>query len=379
MAILDLQRIYVDEETGEESKILMDLVSNKKEVDIRKDFIADKFQVRKYQTLFNGFRVRELARHIPKEYYGLMKLQKNTQKVRPDVFARKFIELMKRSIYESWDPKKFHVILHSGGWDSRILSMIITKMYQTQGTKWLGNIIFVCKEPESECFHKVMDFEGWSKEYRLIYNGGIDPLKYNDRFLDFDNLYVYINDAIWSCNFIRLALEDIMKKVPGSPTDINEYQIYGAGYFTEMFQFKARFFDILEYYYRPINGQYSTSGNILYPILNEHIFKLFIKSDYGKGVGPMDLKKLVMENLDPKLLNIPRYDDLNIYNSPYLQLSQETLMWARLKYVNSWYGKNIRPDVGGQLTTSYKPSVLWNLWSAAALCEHLISIGIKVN
>ncbi len=68
----------------------------------------------------------------------------------PEELAMRCIEALKRHIAHCWVPEKTHIVMHSSGYDSRLLSRLIFDISQERGGQWLGATAFVCFQPEIE-------------------------------------------------------------------------------------------------------------------------------------------------------------------------------------------------------------------------------------
>ncbi len=78
-----------------------------------------------------------------------------------DSFLDTLKKAVKTYLREVWDPNGKYLILHSSGYDSRIISMSLAEL-RDEGLK-LGEIHFRCHQPECPEFFKIMRIEGWDK------------------------------------------------------------------------------------------------------------------------------------------------------------------------------------------------------------------------
>jgi len=82
----------------------------------------------------------------------------NRKNISRKEFIIKYIDLFRQSIYENWDPSKMHIILHSSGFDSRILSGILLRLYNELGDSWMGKSVLLCYTPEEDYAERVINY-----------------------------------------------------------------------------------------------------------------------------------------------------------------------------------------------------------------------------
>lgn len=85
---------------------------------------------------------------------------------------RSYIELLKNKIKDYFRkmlvPEEKYIVMHSAGYDSRILSACLMEL---RGEIETRNIHFRCHQPECEGFFKIMEMEGWPKDQYSCYPG----------------------------------------------------------------------------------------------------------------------------------------------------------------------------------------------------------------
>lgn len=79
-------------------------------------------------------------------------------------------DLVTQAVEQAWRPDAFHLVFHSSGWDSRIISAAIKRLMQKNGPDWLGEVLFLCNRWEADRFVQAMQAMGWT-EY-ATYTGG---------------------------------------------------------------------------------------------------------------------------------------------------------------------------------------------------------------
>ena len=82
-------------------------------------------------------------------------------------------DLIVQSIEDAWVPDAFHLVFHSSGWDSRIISAAIKKLVKKNGTDWLGSgLFFLCNRWEEKNFTKIMRAMEWTPDQYAVYADG---------------------------------------------------------------------------------------------------------------------------------------------------------------------------------------------------------------
>ena len=144
-------------------------------------------------------------------------------------YARQLLNSVKRFFLAIWNDKT-KIVMHSGGYDSRIISLALMELRQQEGDAWLGDIHFRCHQPEEDLFKIIMQAEGWRPDQYSCYDGPqLDYYDIGNPRAVFNGWHNY-NQAM---NFWR----DIIP--PGSE---NEH-ICITGFGGEMFKFLAMYND----------------------------------------------------------------------------------------------------------------------------------------
>ncbi len=87
-------------------------------------------------------------------------------------------ELRMRIVYQiesAWREDAFHLVFHSSGYDSRIISSAIKNLLWKHGSEWLGKgLLFLSNRWEANLFRQIMRAQGWDKSQYLAYTEGDD-------------------------------------------------------------------------------------------------------------------------------------------------------------------------------------------------------------
>ena len=88
-----------------------------------------------------------------------------------DDFLISLKEGLRKSILNLWNPADKHLMLHSAGFDSRIISGMLAEL-RDEGMN-LGEIHFRCHQPECEGFFEIMKREKWKEDQYSCYCGSV--------------------------------------------------------------------------------------------------------------------------------------------------------------------------------------------------------------
>lgn len=71
---------------------------------------------------------------------------------------------IKFKIAATWRQDAFHIVFHSSGYDSRIISAAIKQLLHERGSEWLGEgLLFLSDRWEASEFKQIMQAQGWDK------------------------------------------------------------------------------------------------------------------------------------------------------------------------------------------------------------------------
>lgn len=326
------------------------------------------------QTPFKEITVVPYEGALPHYWFDMMKIQPRTKKVTLNSFMDEFRIELTKWIDENWDANKFHFILHSSGWDSRIISAILRKLYEKRGKEDFGDFVFVCWGEEIPAFKKIMQLKGWEKnDYRVLPQ--FDDTFYS-YFFNFKNAYKYLNGAsTYPLNEIYWAL-DTLRHDEKIPERNDEIEFWFAYHFNLMFQEligrkSNTVKEFLDKNYYDITTNYLSSMpcKVVAPIDGEGVVEHMIESDIEDGCG---LRSRIAHILNPELENIPR-----IHVPTGQLIPPNYLTQIKRDYDRSWYGQNIQREAKTHNLINYNP--FWLHWSIASLVEYYISRGVDVK
>jgi len=365
--IIDVHRRYRNTETGKVSMNMADLIMG--EMTVRKDFSSTGNKWKEFKTLFKEIDIVPYTEFIPEEYNFKFK----NNKIGKEEVCERFISALTNSVKNNWDNSKFHVVQHSMGVDSTVLSCIIKRLYDSGGIG--GEIFFMCYEPEGIIFRKIMEHEGWPEKNYGIYNEGAPGREYSKKALTMSEAWKMF-DCVWKWPMWNRvwAVEEFREKgiIPMNDGDI---QYHGAGGVDELVRsnptFPTSLYGFLDTIYYHVAPSY-WAGTL--HVMDTEVLQLLIENDWGvKNDGYLALKREWLGLLDPTIVELP--NSLHGLQIDYRRIEPSIVKKMIADYKASWYGKNADPEIVDTADDVIQYSSWYGAWSAAVITEHLINTG----
>ena len=151
---LPYEAMYVSKTTGKKSISLREICREEDQLTID-------------PTSHSGFKeigiydIRKLI--IPQYKHLITDLEKLEDHSVEDI-ANILLNKTRDYLIDSWDSNYPHVVFHSGGADSRIISYLLLELEEEMGKDWIGDLKFLCFKPEQKQFLDVMKRQGRSKD-----------------------------------------------------------------------------------------------------------------------------------------------------------------------------------------------------------------------
>lgn len=302
-------------------------------------------------------------------------------------FSKRYYDAMKKCIADCWKSDKFHVVLHSSGYDSRLISAIIVELRKERGNEWLGDILFVEAGGEYELFKQVMITEGWSEKYYTVYNDGVQPGDYYESAFDASTAPAQLNGF----SAYPINLYDVIGKwcVDTGRTGDKEIQFitgYGSNETCGAIRSSAlgTMRKMFDYYYFHGLSQFPRETALM-PYFDIDVIETLYtygrqhSIDTTRLHGGAGVSKRVLESLFPALHAVPKaYVDLAwVIERGYRTLSPRMFERVSNDYARSWYCANVAPSITPSPNIEY--SEWWLRWSTAMTCERLISLGKRLE
>lgn len=266
-------------------------------------------------------------------------------------------------IRDVWSSEKFHLIMHSSGYESRLISSAIKKVYEEEGKSWLGDVLFIVMKTEDREFKEIMQYQGWKKDQYTVYENDKPADEYFERSFEFSNAWERLNG--WTAYPVNLWWEPVewaqeLNLVPGDD-QLQCWAGYGRNELAKdlpnvnLYRWKQ--------YHRPMFSTPMKGGNWILPFYSFDYIQAMIKYGIRDSLS-------VLKNFDPVLTKMKR--------SVGAERTITTKFLSKVvdDYQRSFYGKMF-PDVKPTVKISY--SKWWGVWCLASLCEHLLSEGYELS
>ena len=306
--------------------------------------------------------------------------------ISPEQYTDKIFDLFKRTIKLHWKPEKFKIISHSAGSDSRMISTAIKQLHEELGSEWLGDVMFIEAEGESEGFLEIMKIQGWDDDQYCVMNNDLDPNENQWLALDFENAWKKLNGVLgfpvnvwWDT---VLWLQDICGIAP--PDDqIQAWTGYGSNEISKAVYHPEQ---TIPWYFKW--HYYHELANFPMKVETVHPFhSFFFISEFLKWIdmeNPMEYptvtcSKKIIPVIAPELSHIDHTPELYKKRDAagYRTVSDKLMVKNINDYQASWYGKNVNPSLVA--TNKIEYSRWWGEWCLASFCEHLIEQGCEVE
>lgn len=363
------ERVFENSRTGTRSTRIAEVLD--RDVVVDRDYTIPSWDKGQWRTLFVDVRIVPPLATLGDEARRLLTLKPGTQRWGTGDYLKSLARALVKTVQDNWSPTKFHLIFHSAGYDSRLMSWAIRQGTTEDNRK---RVLFACLGPESDGARRILQYEGWSDDQFVSIT---DLTAYYGRLLDFNQAWRAINGAalgIFNINYgLSWVLED-MGLIPKDENDIQQWTGFGTDYLLAGANNKAGNFlqaQFVRVYSTPISLSFFKAREIVYLYLGFDVLRTAVISSVRLGYR-YRLPLLRMVNME--LARVPTID------SRLPEIPSDLMQRCIDDYEGSWYGKNVRPGISG--TASAKPGSYanwWSAWTAAAFCEHLLRDGYKLT
>ena len=365
--------IYRNVETGARSHNLRDVLPRRLVVDGRH---RDKAVRQKRETIFRG--VEFVPRLDALDDRGRALLGRKAGAVRHT--RAEFVENMaleiQGAVHRHWRPGMFHLVFHSGGWDSRILSASVRRLHAGLGDGWLGGVLFVCVGNEAPTFEAVMRLEGWEAG-RWLSVADAGPLV--EAMTDVNDAGRWLNGVTMQAVDYNWLLVERLQAMGAAPGDGDIQLVSGRNetlFGATMPEGNRLGWSWAEAYDSYLAVSRYKAAEVVFPLTDYGVAREALDSSVRLDWSTPGLdekcgfRRDLAEALWPGLGEIPR----STLEVP--ALTPERVERMAVEYSRTWYGMQCWEDARrlahGRLLDK---SEWWAAFSAAALCEALAKEG----
>lgn len=346
---------------------------------VRADYRVAKYEAGK-ATLFDEVEFVPKADAVPKTLRGLFVAPIGTETMDRAEYLIRIGQAMQTAIEQAWHPSKMHLVFHSGGYDSRILSSAIRRLADMRGPEWLGRLLFVCIGNEVPTFEQVMQIQGWAPD---VWTSVPDVGPLVAKMVDFDDAGRWLNGVtMQAVDYNWLLIEHLQEK--GLLPDSADIQLISGRNETLMGATMPGKNMLSKFWGEAYESHLAISrykcNDVVFPFSVANVIRLALSSTVRMDWSdPTQEEKCHFRRdiglaLNPSLLGVPH----RTIEIPDLTLTQ----WAEMKraYQDSWYGREVWPGAVADIPRkALGAHAWWGAFSAAALCEALRREGYVLH
>lgn len=283
-------------------------------------------------------------------------------------------DVLKGVIEKAWDPTKTHVIGHSSGYDSRVISQIIKELGAKHGDAWLGEVIYVETLGEQEGFKRIMKEQGLKG---ITYNAGVPPERYHDYSFNFKTFYKKFNGVVsFPVNQWYDAYRDLEEQGVLNSSNVQCFTGYGANETQEIAHKKKGFpYYFRWHHYLQIQRFKLWGNNWVHPFWDYEVMGALVALPEAKK-WKVRIGQVMADTMVPHLKHIPRQTLESLGKNGTRHADAKLLERVVVDYKNSWYGKQVPAAMCANFTNYYN---WWMHYCIASMCEHLLENGHKIK
>jgi len=362
-------RLYENTATGKRSEILAEVLVGLKAVTLARDFICPVPKTNGFWKTDPFLEARTVNPETLERLRGVDPRPGNLDDL---------IDAVCAAIAAIWDINKVHVVFHSSGHDSRILSSCIRKLYHDGRIS--GDVLFLTNRWEAKAFTKIMRLQGWKPGQYAVYAEG-PASEHFGRALDFER-YWYTNNAPIAqlgnalsnmAEFAQsaglLPADEHLQFFNGHGPEIGvdregAWTLHGSAEMTA----QAIWANTSHYYYwsQWVNCPANTHTNFV--LAEQGVINAALGCDiHGSR------RQAIADRLCPEIRAVPRMG-ISDNNHP---VSDRIRRKAEQDYLGSYYAKLTKTT--WTAPTQSASDARWAVWGLASLVEHLHQQGVEIR
>lgn len=377
-----LCRRYVNMATGIESDRLVDLLDGQV-ICLAPQWVCRKEEGR-HRMPFGGIELLPAHTTLP-EWAKSLNAPGTDVDITIDDYIRRFIKTFVDAVEAAWQSSVTKLVLHTSGFDSRMLSWALGQLQKKHGANWIGNILYVCWGTECAASKRVIEYQrakyGLSGELISLGDNGNDS-DVDPELLDIGNVWDAFGCIVDKpINF----LASIWREMSGRLANCGELELWSMAFSNESFKrghtsyWPADFPSWHEAAYWHYIGEWpeGMSAQIRYPMLFEEVVRFMMAHKTNWDVGT--IRRRVVQGMDADLADLPRADEDQVgYERQYRWLNDDLASQVQRQYDASWYNRSVCPG-GAVALDAWQASEFWRHWSFAGICEHLLATGSSLQ
>ena len=283
-------------------------------------------------------------------------------------------DVLKNVIEKAWDPTKTHVIGHSSGYDSRVISQIVKELGAERGDAWLGEVIYIETLGEGEGFKRIMEEQGLTG---IVYNKGVSPERYHDYSFNFKTFYQKFNGVVsFPINQWYDAYRDLEEQGVLNSSNVQCFTGYGANETQEIAHKKKGFAHYFRWHHYLQIQRFKLWGEAwVHPFWDYEVMGALAGLPESKK-WKLRIGQVMADTMVPHLKHIARQTLESLGKNRTRYADPKLLERVVVDYRNSWYGKQVPVAMCANFTNYYN---WWMHYCIASMCEHLLENGYKIK
>lgn len=290
------------------------------------------------------------------------------------------IDAICHAIDSVWVPDKTHVVFHSSGLDSRILSGCIRKLYRERGRSWLGDVLFLSNRWEAKSFYEIMRLQGWNRsQYAAYIEGSAD--EHYGRVLDFERYWYTANAPYPHSGCVLTYLAEWAQEKGLLPSGkclqaFNGHGCEGRGSREGAWRLQGSAEATARAIWDYASWAYYTAAGSYFPNNVHANFVLAEEGVVNAGLGwntKRSMRKAIVDRLCPEIKHLP-----NMHKSdsghPIGNQVRET---AERQFAESHYARLTKTTWKAPMKSGFDRR--WAIWGLASLVEHLHQQGVEIR
>jgi len=283
------------------------------------------------------------------------------------------IREIKATIVNVWRPASAHVVFHSSGYDSRILSGCLRELARERGRDWLGQVLFLSNRWEADVFFEIMKRQGWQAEQYAAYVEG-PPDEHYRIALDFETFWYKHNAPVPMPGRFWWYLVEWAQGKLMLPERFEDMQFFN-GQFTRSIlkpgSALAEHIAYMDWEYYSETEIASRNGATENSVLCTANVAEWAWGYVGKARRP--LKRALADLIAPECKDLPNLH-LHDHAAP---IARSLLAECKAAFDASWYAQALGVEWEPPETAAIDPR--WGVWGLASLCEHLVEAGVEIE
>lgn len=317
-----------------------------------------------HKTMFHEIKMIPFLSTCGREIRDLVANPPAKRQVRKKDFLSGAFEIFLDVVERTWIPERFHIVLHSGGYDSRLISYAIKELFVKNGRDWLGELVFLEVQGEDEHSWAALKAEGWDRVRFITYQEGWG------RYCDFGNAWRLQNCGMFTKPFNHfyepIAWLQSIGRAPAAGGKLQTWTGYLANDIAHALingrdpQWVLQTLHHHPYFFTPAKGE------CVSPYLSLDLIRFLWTHGQGQEESQVQsYRRHILEWRSPRVAAVPNPQRGTLPTTLPLRLFNQ----IREEFRSSWYGQNVVVDAEQPTTVEFK--TWWGHWALASFCEEL--------